>query len=376
MSINRYNYEEFFLLYADGELCPLETEMVEQFVRLQPDLKDELDILMDCKLVADMPVFFPKEKLYKQTIWDTENINQSQTKLLLLLDNELNENEKETLKKEIDENTVLQQEWNLLQQAKFPVETITHPYKKPLYREKKILVIPWLRLAAAASIIGAGLFLVGKNIGENKTVETSAVSKKPGIALQKNQIDIAQTHRTEKAVEYNDGYNTEAGVENTKAAAKNTVQNKIVRVEKWDQSLKNTITTTAHIENPEENTSVHLTDNLAINNSRLVDENDNRTAFITNKAIDNSENTSNLKLAVAKLKISPTIAQLTSLTTAEETQILVDMPLDENEYIRIAGARVKKQKIRGVFRGVFRGLGRTFSNSKVEAAPAFAINNE
>src|ERR1700712_772835 len=99
MSINRYNYEEFFLLYADGELSPLETGMVNQFVQFHPDLKEELDILMDCKLVADMPVFFPKEKLYKQTIWDAENITEMQTNLLLLVDGELEEGFKKKLEK-------------------------------------------------------------------------------------------------------------------------------------------------------------------------------------------------------------------------------------------------------------------------------------
>ena len=42
MNINRDNYEEFFLLYADNELSVQEKNAVEDFVRQHPDLEEEL----------------------------------------------------------------------------------------------------------------------------------------------------------------------------------------------------------------------------------------------------------------------------------------------------------------------------------------------
>jgi hypothetical protein len=93
--INLSNYEDWFLLYADGELTVAEQEAVLQFVKQHPSLQEELDLFLnmrfqpenEIKLVdhstltaeyfnelettyrfeADLSIQFPdKEKLYKR----------------------------------------------------------------------------------------------------------------------------------------------------------------------------------------------------------------------------------------------------------------------------------------------------------------------
>ena len=45
-NINRYNYETYFLLYADNELSAIEKNSVDEFVLSNPDLGEELGMLL------------------------------------------------------------------------------------------------------------------------------------------------------------------------------------------------------------------------------------------------------------------------------------------------------------------------------------------
>ena len=65
--ININNYEEYFLLYTDNELDKAARKDVELFVHNNPSLKDELNILLQTKSVADTKIVFEgKEILYKK----------------------------------------------------------------------------------------------------------------------------------------------------------------------------------------------------------------------------------------------------------------------------------------------------------------------
>ena len=63
--INQHNYEEFFLLYVDGELSATDKQAVEQFVQANPDLAIELEMLQQTMLAADELVFEDKDLLFR-----------------------------------------------------------------------------------------------------------------------------------------------------------------------------------------------------------------------------------------------------------------------------------------------------------------------
>jgi len=66
MKINRQTYEEFFLLYTDGELNSEERTAVEEFVRENPDLEPELLLLQQTILSPQETILFEnKESLFR-----------------------------------------------------------------------------------------------------------------------------------------------------------------------------------------------------------------------------------------------------------------------------------------------------------------------
>ena len=62
MTINRNNYEHYFLLWVDGELSPEEMVAVERFIAEHPDLAEELALLQDTKLVPEEQIIFPEKE--------------------------------------------------------------------------------------------------------------------------------------------------------------------------------------------------------------------------------------------------------------------------------------------------------------------------
>lgn len=165
MNINRNNYEEYFLLYADNELPAAEKEAVDVFVTEHPDLKDELDMLLLAVLPASGPVFNDKELLYRTT--DTGslvNMTNFESFFVRYCDDELTNEEKAATELFVYRHPEFQVDFELIQQARLqPDTTLSFPGRESLYRrennKQRPLVVRWLSVAAAAMLLLlAGLF--------------------------------------------------------------------------------------------------------------------------------------------------------------------------------------------------------------------------
>jgi hypothetical protein len=159
MNINRHNYEEYFLLYADKELSASERMKVEVFVRDNPDLEEEFLMLQQSVIKPDPEVTLDDKSFLMRK--GSVDLNNYQEKFLLYSDNELNAAESLETERFASENPALQHEFNLLQKVTFePDTTIVFPDKNLLYRKEKeikIIPFPW-RYLAAAILLGAGLW--------------------------------------------------------------------------------------------------------------------------------------------------------------------------------------------------------------------------
>ena len=166
MLINRKNYEDFFLLYADGELCINEKKEVEEFIEANPDLKPEFDMLLATILPKEAFVFSQKSSLYKKEIPDIS----MQENLLLFIDGELPEKEMAGMNILLKTDDALHEEYTLLLQTKLAFEKTVFPDKQLLYRKEKSdpVILPYIRWAAAAVILGFGLFVGLSRLNTNK----------------------------------------------------------------------------------------------------------------------------------------------------------------------------------------------------------------
>ncbi|HEY5463562.1 MAG TPA: hypothetical protein VIJ95_09935 [Hanamia sp.] len=181
MNINRNNYEEFFLLYADNELSKTERKVVEIFVQENPDLKEEFSML---KLTINSPdervKLADKSFLMKKESASFINENNYEEIFVLYHDDELAEEQKTETDKFINQNPKYKNDFELIGKAKLASDiSIVFPNKKQLYRKEKLgKIIPLIlwRSLAAAVFIGFGLWIGFSYYNKNKVTQAVAVN--------------------------------------------------------------------------------------------------------------------------------------------------------------------------------------------------------
>ncbi|OYU56262.1 MAG: hypothetical protein CFE25_03195 [Chitinophagaceae bacterium BSSC1] len=192
MQINRTNYENFFLLYVDGELSTTEMQAVERFALENSDLGSELDALLETKLSSEDSLgFIDKEILYRTASNSINEINYEE-QFLLFLDNELTESENEQTKAFLVAHPELQANFELLQATKLPQEIISFGDKSVLYQkeERKPVAMGWWRMAVAAAMIGL-MVLVWNLVPTGKQVDPLVKSgKTTELPTKDNNIKV------------------------------------------------------------------------------------------------------------------------------------------------------------------------------------------
>jgi hypothetical protein len=196
MKIDRHNYEEFFILYMDNELSAEESRLVEQFAEENADLKEELDLLMQSRMLPDEEIVFAdRDSLLKTGGLSTININNYEEWLLSYTDNELTTQQKNEVEKFIANHSSLQNELTLLMRTRLEPETLVFPDKHLLYRKEekvRIVAINWKRYAAAAALLLAvsttAFFALRNNKNNNDGVAKLTPIKNIPAATDSNEI--------------------------------------------------------------------------------------------------------------------------------------------------------------------------------------------
>ncbi len=156
--ININNYEQYFLLYTDGELSLEEEQMVDVFVLLHPELGVELEELLSTRLspVSTAHEGFDASFLKKSEQDSSITIGS----LINLLDGELAEGEAKDLLEKINADRFLSEEWASLKKARLDAEPIVFAYKDLMYKQPAAVRPSYYRWRVAAAAIFLGLMLL------------------------------------------------------------------------------------------------------------------------------------------------------------------------------------------------------------------------
>lgn len=159
MNITRHNYEEFFLLYVDNELNVSDRKAVEEFVAMNPDLKEELMMLQDTVLPLEKEASLGDKSFLYRHASTTEMVNDTNFEEYFVLygDDELTNEEKAATELFVYKNPQHQVAFELIQKVRYTADTsIVFPDKESLYRsekDEKVIVFRWWRVAVAAAVL-------------------------------------------------------------------------------------------------------------------------------------------------------------------------------------------------------------------------------
>jgi hypothetical protein len=339
--INRDNYEEYFLMYLDNELSDAERIAVEEFIKQNPDLRGELIMLQQLKLKPEQNIFFGDKNILLRKSGEKSiiNYNNYEEYFLLYADNELNADEKKMVEDFVSSNAALRQEFELLLITQVgPDNNILFPNKEILYRksERRIVFLPWMRVAVAAAVLLlVGLFVFNNNgktpiqpianAIDNKKPDTNNIAegkkeikKIESTVTSPSTVSLNLTNETSKKLAVNNQVKKMSGKKNKNIDTKqNQQQSKHdVALQRVDSSEK--IVSTAHINKP-------------VQKMNEVKKNEISAPSITS-------NTANLVAA---------------------TSVDVDNTGDDKEDFYRDNTSTKKNKFRGFFRKVSRAFNKT-----------------
>ena len=389
MNINRNNYEEFLLLYADNELSFSERQVVEDFLEANPDLKTELQLLMNSKLHTEHIPFINKFVLYKnESFITTENY---ESYFLLYADNELTEGEKRETEKYAASSPALQQQFELIKQTKLVIDKeIVFADKAILYREEKpsrVIPFAWMRIAAAAVLIGV-ILLAGIKLLNKKPVGTEPVIVKKEIPSNNNDGNNNSTNEPKEA---------------PVTAPQSSEEKNIAAVndKPEERRSKDESSTKQQAINPK-----ILQQNIAVLNSN-VKENKKQKTTVTNQIIppsslvrtDDSKELKKVNNTTANNKAVMVPGATVKAGTPKElkaTKEIVDIavgPSEINNYLKtavnkeeeetktsvaifsVSEDKVQKSGLRGLFRKVKRLVNRRNSNDEERDSKKIYIGN-
>lgn len=372
MNINRHNYEEYLLMYVDNELSAGERTAVEAFVAQHSDLQAELDMLLQTVLPPAEIAPFDKSLLFKTE--EGISLSNYEEYFLLYVDNELTGNDANEVERFVLKHPELQDQFILLQQTRLQPETWEFAHKEILYKQAarpRVVALRLPRLAVAAALMGIAC-ATWFTLQDNQTTPVS----QPVQELHANNNTATQVdHAGQPAANVTPASQQAAGKGLQPAA---TV---IQAVAQLDNNVKRQpVTIPAKPIQPE----VNETDRSPVHNANQLPApkfNPNLALQPPVEMIEDAgqattakEPTGNPHSYAAAQPQTATAEPLVHTAVYTETE-----PADDQTAIYIGGARINKNKLRGLLKkaaGLFENGQEPSNDQKVLHIAAFSIKSK
>ena len=190
MEINRNNYEAYFIDYLEGNLDERLVDSFLEFLKLNPDLKEELALFESVNAVPENISFRKKDDLYKEKFDSEEEFNNA---AIASLEGDITDLDKFEFETYLDEHPEKKQDAALFSKTKLkPDISIVFSKKNKLYKKsvgKTILL--WSGRVAAVLILAVAFFTLMNNrseeiIPENEVVVINEISDPENEELKKD----------------------------------------------------------------------------------------------------------------------------------------------------------------------------------------------
>ncbi len=212
MSINRDNYEAFFLDYVEGRLAKEQKEMLHRFLKFNPDLTNEFDELRTFNshgLIPEQVDFPRKEMLKKKFPSETDAVSGVNFDLYCIayLENDLSAKQRDLFESYLAEHPEKEPQFTAYKSTFLKQETITFPQKERLKQKRKLIfdrriLVP---LAAAAAVAVFIIFSVPEPeipveiasvtvVGDDKEAEQKMdADKKPSAETATGHVNVIRS---------------------------------------------------------------------------------------------------------------------------------------------------------------------------------------
>ena len=153
MTIDRTNYEIWFIDWLDNNLSQRQIEQLNLFLNENPDLKEEFDELSRCNLIPSLKTYSKKD-LLKKSISDIAD-SQFEYTCVAYLEKDLSEDQQSELTELIENSPEKKKKFDLIQKIRLTPSDIKFNYKNSLLKRttaQKVLRLSAWSLSAAAAI--------------------------------------------------------------------------------------------------------------------------------------------------------------------------------------------------------------------------------